>query len=117
MHPKALKSRLLAAYVNVIPHPDPLGTSDARLNRETIRSEDVALWLIDHAPEQWAAWCHKYDMRFDPERDEFIDLSEWGAALALLRSDGKGRDLTERLGSMIDPDPNTWDHLPPWRFG
>ena len=117
MHPKALKSRILAAYVNVTPKPSAHSAWDAGGGFEAVRSEDVARWLIDHAPEHWAGWCHKYDMRFDPERDQFIDLNEWGNALAILCNDRRARDLTERLGSMIDPDPSTWNHLPPWRLG
>ena len=93
MHPEALKSRILAAYVNAERLPGVATAGwDTYHDYDNIRSEDVARWLIDHVPEAWAAWCHKYNMRFDPERDEFIDLSEWGFRLASQDRDWRGRD-------------------------
>ena len=113
MHPRALKSRLLAAYVNVKPRPVAPDDWDVRRDSSKIRSEDVARWLIVHAPEVWAAWCQKYTMRFDPELDEFIDLNEWGSRLAFQVDNSKGWDLTKRLEAMIDPNPNNWKKPPP----
>ena len=88
---------------------------------EDIRSEEVARWLIDNAPESWIAWCHKYEMRFDPERDEFIDLREWGFGLAgqdrgLSDQDEylpTGEEMTDRLNAMIAPDPDAWKEASP----
>ena len=102
MHPKALKSRILAAYVNAERRPGvaPAGW-DVHRGYDNIRSEDVARWLIDHAPKTWAAWCHKYNMRFDPERDDFIDLSEWGFGLASHDRDWRGQDEYLQAGRQI----------------
>ena len=117
MHPNALKSRILAAYVNAERRPGVANAGwDVHSEYDSIRCEDVARWLIDHDPNAWAAWCHKYDMRFDPECDEFIDLSEWGFSLASQNGEWRGRDeylqvgrdLTDRLGTMIDPNPQCW---------
>ena len=117
MHPRALKSRILAAYVNAERRPRVADADwDVHRDYDNIRCEDVARWLIDNAPKAWAAWCQKYEMRFDPERDEFIDLSERAFDLASQDRDRKGwdeylqadRDLTSRLDAMIDPNLDNW---------
>ena len=83
MDPMALKSRIMAAYVNAERRPAVADAGwDVHRDYENVRCEDVARWLIDNAPRMWDAWCQKYNMRFDPERDEFIDLTEWGFRLA-----------------------------------
>ena len=76
MHPKALKSRILAAYINARQRSIGPKDWDVRRDYDKIHSKNVARWLIIHAPEVWAGWCQKYNMRFDSERDEFIDLNE-----------------------------------------
>ena len=117
MHPKALKSRILAVCVNAERRPGVETAGwDVLNDYDSIRSEDVARWLIDHVPDAWVAWCHNFDMRFDPERDEFIDLREWGFGLASRIGEWRGRDeylqvgrdFTDRLGAMIDPNPHCW---------
>ena len=120
MHPESLKSRILAAYVNSERPPGvDVVPVEKYCNYDNVRAEDVAHWLIEHDPKMWAGWCHKYSMRFDPERDEFIDLSEWGFALAsrsrhwtdwdeYLKS---GRLFTEILEAFFEPDPSSWKEL------
>ena len=117
MHPKALKSRILATYANVAREPGFVAADwDVVRDYDYIRCEDVARWLIDHAPDAWAVWCYSYQVRFDYERDEFIDLREWGFRLALQDAARKSWDdyrragsaLSDRLDAMIDPNPKNW---------
>ena len=66
MHPKALKSRILATYANVAREPGFVAADwDVVRDYDYIRCEDVARWLIDHAPDAWAVWCYSYKVRFD----------------------------------------------------
>ena len=49
MHPNALKSRILAAYVNAERQPGVATAGwDVHSDYDRIRCEDVERWLIDH---------------------------------------------------------------------
>jgi len=74
-HPEVLKSQILTAYVNALIRPGvaPAGW-DVHRESDRMRSEDIARWMMDQVPEIWSVWCRRYNVRFDPVRDEFRQM-------------------------------------------
>ena len=55
MHSDALKSRILASYINAERRLLVVTAGrDVHSDYDSIRCEDVARWLIDHDPNAWA---------------------------------------------------------------